>query len=62
MKPHLERKYKDIKADYNALYLSGLRHEEIRIQLAEEYYMSPVSIENIVWGIGGYAKTEKKDL
>ena len=60
-KETLDRKYKDIRADYAAAYKKGLRHAVIVKDLAWKYYMAETTIANIVWEQGGYGKPKTEN-
>lgn len=57
-KAHVVRKHNTIKKEYNELVngATGMQHSKAAKALADKYFMSVVSIENLVWGTGGYGK------
>jgi hypothetical protein len=57
---HIVRKHQKIKEEYKALHAQGFRHDFIVPKLAEKYFHSRKTIENIIWETGGYAKYKPK--
>lgn len=54
MKKHIHKKHESIRAEFHKLYEKGYRAEVIYKQLAERYFHSELTIEQIVWQRGGY--------
>lgn len=57
---NIEKKHADIKRDYEKLYKDGYRWDVIVSKLAEKYYMTRNTIENLIWGTAGYGQKKKK--
>lgn len=56
---HLVEKYEAIRADFKVLREEGYRSEKIYKKLGKKYFMSAVTVVDIVWKNGVYADNPK---
>lgn len=62
MKKHILKKHEAIRTEFSKLHDKGYRAEVIYKQLAEKYFHSELTIEQIVSQRGGYSATKPKKV